>query len=471
MKLKKFLIVSAIALTTGTLASCGGDGGEMDVGEDGQITFRNVELMFTHVISGTDSDYIVDLVNQFNEEYDGQIYVNAASGQATDVYNGLPVSTSSNTNSDVMLIHAERVLQFAAQKDSDGTSRYFRELEDVMETADLTLDPNDFPKGVWDNMSYDGHQYGIPFDMHMAGIYVNTDILDELNLDMPTNREEIIEAAQLAIEHGYQGFPISTGYPDTYFYLNGFFNYGGKQMVTEGEDGFDPNLEVNGQKMEIQPGVYYNDAAKKTTEFMNELFFDYEISDSQLPTDAGIGAFRRGEALFTMDGIWLLNDVIRSASSAGFNFDVIPASTLYDGEDNPDFTNQVYTNGHIFVLPKHTLNGDDDKYQIASMVFVKWMLEHSTDWAKSGKVAAYAPARETEEYKAIPYLDGFGEIDNFVAWYPHEYAYVGFSPSQQITTQVLNSTTKCTEQQIDGWVEEYYQECLDFIRSAMTAAN
>ena len=244
MKKRLFLIGVAALATTLATVGCGGDEGSMDIGDDGEITFRNVNISFQHVITGTDNTYLTNLVNEFNKEHQGQIRVQAAPVQAADIYGNLPLTTSNNRNSDVMLIHAERVLQFAAQEE-DGSSRYFRELDDIMELAKVELDPNDFPADVWDNMQFNGEQYGIPFDMHMAGIYVNTSMLKELGLEMPETREDIIAAAQAAIKAGHQGFPISNGYPDTYFFINAFLNNGGKQMLQEGDEGFDPNQKLS----------------------------------------------------------------------------------------------------------------------------------------------------------------------------------------------------------------------------------
>ena len=468
MKNKKFIAALAL-IATFSLASCQPEEGTMDIGNDGEITFRNVRLTFSHVITGTDNTYLTNLVNEFNQEHQGEIFVTQSPQEPGTLYSNLTTTTANNRNADVMLIHAERVLQFAAQEDSDGTSRYFRELDDIMEMAKIELNPTDFPQGVWDNMQYNGEQYGIPFDMHMAGIYVNKTILNELGLPMPETREDIIEAAQAAIAKGYEGFPIANGYPDTYFYINAFFNYGGKQIVTEGEDGFDPDQKLtDGTLVSYQPGCYYNDATYKAADSIRELIFDEEISDNQLAVDQGVNLFRQGNALFTTDGIWLLNDVIRSSEQNNFELGILPMNTLFNSTENEDYTGDVYTNGHIFVMPKHTLGGDTVARQQASMVFIEWMLEHSADWAASGKVAAYGPARDTEEYKALPYVSDFGNIDDFVAMQANRYTYSGFSPSQQVTTEVIASAERPSDQQLRDWVDEYYLEGINLVKSYMS---
>lgn len=470
-------IALLVALPLLALTACGGggnnssDAGEMSVSE-GEIVFKNVNITFSNVITGTDNGYLTNLVNAFNKEFKDQIKVTASAVQPADLYDNLPTTTSYKKNADVCLIHAERVLQFAGQKAADGTSKYFRELEGIMDLAKITLNGEDFPTQVWSNMRLDNHQYGIPFDMHMAGIYVNKTMLAELGLSMPTNRAEIVNAAQKAIQKGYKGLPISTGYPDTYSYINGYFNHGGKQILVEGDEGFDPNQKLSdGSVVPAQPGVYYKDACLNAVKSFGDLIFKDHISESKLAVDSNLSAFYSGQSLFCLDGIWLLNDAIRYSASKNFEFDVLPASMLYKEDSNPEYTGDIYTNGHIFVMPKNNMGGEKVARQQASMKFISWMLEHSADWAKSGKIAAYKPARETEEYKAIPYLNGFGSIDKFRCLQANRYAYAAFSPSQQVNTFVMNSNEMPSDDAIKEKIATYYTEGISLVKSDISGGS
>lgn len=464
MKKSRLFLVAAASLVT--LVGCGGGPeGEMIIDGD-EIVFKNVNITFSNVITGTDNSYLTDLINQFNREFSGQIKVQASAVQPADLYDNLPTATAYQKNPDVALVHAERVLQFAGIKGSDGNSKYFRELEEIMELAKIELKGEDFPEQVWSNMRLDDHQYGIPFDMHMAGIYVNKKILGELGLEMPTSREEIVYAAQKAIEKGYKGLPLSTGYPDTYAYINGYFNYGGKQILVDGDEGFDPTQTLSdGTVVPAQPGVYYKDACKNAVKSFGELIFSDHISENKLAVDSNLNAFYNGRSLFCLDGIWLLNDVIRYSNSQKFEFGVIPASTLYKSASNTEYTGDIYTNGHIFVMPKRNMGGEKKARQQASMKFISWMLEHSAAWAASGKIAAYKPARETEEYKAIKYLDGFGTHDKFRCIQANKYTYAAFSPSQQVNTFVMNSDAMPNDEAIEGKIQQYYNEGIALVKS------
>lgn len=465
-----FIALASVALLGGCTPS-NDDDGSMSM-SDGEIVFKNVNITFSNVITGTDNSFLTTLINEFNNEFKGQIKVAASAVQPADLYDNLPTTTAYKKNADVCLIHAERVLQFAGQKKDDGSSKYFRELEDIMSLAKIQLNGDDFPEQVWANMRLDGHQYGIPFDMHMAGIYVNKTILAELGLNMPTNRNEIVAAAQAAIAKGYKGLPISTGYPDTYSYINGYFNFGGKQIVTEGEEGFDPNQKLsNGTVVPAQPGVYYKNACLNAVKSFGELIFTDKISENKLAVDTNLNEFYNGRSLFCLDGIWLLNDVIRYSGSKGFEFDVIPASLLYKEDSNTEYTGDIYTNGHIFVMPKNNMGGEKVARQQASMKFISWMLEHSAEWAKSGKIAAYKPARDTAEYQAIPYLDGFGSINKFRCLQANRYAYAAFSPSQQVNTFVMNADTMPTDAEINEKIATYYQEGISLVKSDISGGT
>ena len=472
MKLKKLalLFMSAFAITS--LAGCGQkDEGEIDIDGD-TIIFKNVNITFSNVITGTDNSYLTSLVNQFNTEFKGQIKVTASAVQPADLYDNLPTTTAYKKNSDVTLMHAERVLQFAGQKASDGTSKYFRELEDIMTLAKIELKASDFPEQVWSNMRLDNHQYGIPFDMHMAGIYVNKTILAELNLPMPETRAELVTAAKAAIAKGYKGLPLSTGYPDTYAYINGYFNNGGKQILVEGDEGFDPNQKLSdGRVVPAQPGVYYKDACLKAVKSFGDLIFNQQISENRLAVDTNLNEFYNGRSLFCFDGIWLLNDAIRYSTSKNFELGVIPASVLYNEESNTEYTGDIYTNGHIFVMPKNNMGGEKVARKQASMKFISWMLEHSADWAKSGKIAAYKPARDTEEYKAIKYLDGFGTIEKFRCLQANRYTYAAFSPSQRVNTFVMNAESMPTDDELRTQIATYYQEGIALVKSDISGGG
>ena len=99
------------------------------------------------------------------------------------------------------------------------------------------------------------------------------------------------------------------------------------------------------------------------------------------------------------------------------------------------------------------------------------MLEHSADWAKSGKIAAYRPARETEEYLAIPHLDGFGSIDKFRCLQANRYTYAAFSPSQRVNTFVLNADSMPSDEALREKIAEYYSEGISLVKSDISGGN
>lgn len=465
---KKILLAFAAFATIATATACGSKNngsGDITIDDSGEIVFKNVNITFNNVITGTDNVYLTNLVKQFNEEYKGRIRVSASAVQPADLYDNLPTSTTSKRNADVALVHAERVLQFAAQKGKDGTSKYFRELEDIMKLSKIELNSADFPEQVWNNMRYDNHQYGIPFDLHMAGIYVNTTMLKKLGLEMPKNRADLVKCAQAAVKAGHYGLPLTKGFPDTYAYINGYFNHGGKQILVEGDEGFDPNQKLSdGTVVPAQPGVYYKNATLNAVKSYGDLIFKDKVCEPQLATDTNLNEFYNGNSLFCLDGVWVLSDMEARSAKKNFEFSVIPASTMYDDAANKEFTGDVYTNGHIFVMPKNNMGGEKDSRKQASMEFIKWMLNHSTDWAKSGKIAAYAPARATDEYKAIKHLDEFGAIEKFRCIQANKYTFSAFSPSQQVNTFVLQSKIMPTDEEIKEQIAKFYEEGIALVK-------
>lgn len=53
------------------------------------------------------------------------------------------------------------------------------------------IDTSIFQKQAYDELNFDGHQYGLPLDLDIWGIYVNTDMVNEYNTKNPTDTAAI----------------------------------------------------------------------------------------------------------------------------------------------------------------------------------------------------------------------------------------------------------------------------------------
>jgi raffinose/stachyose/melibiose transport system substrate-binding protein len=67
--------------------------------------------------------------------------------------------------------------------------------------------------GVMDSVTYDGHQWAVPLDVNNLLIGYNTEIFDELGLEVPTTSDELIAVAQAIRESGKYS-PLCTSIKD-----------------------------------------------------------------------------------------------------------------------------------------------------------------------------------------------------------------------------------------------------------------
>ncbi|HEY0583525.1 MAG TPA: hypothetical protein VGE94_15175, partial [Chloroflexota bacterium] len=96
---------------------------------------------------------------------------------------------------------------------------------------------------------------------------------------------------------------------------------------------------------------------------------------------------RTGKVASTADGPWISTLLFdKTKAAAADDLEVLP---LPQHDLNKKAT---WAQSHQFALPKQ--RSQDAAKREASLRFVKWMGEHSVDWAKAGQVPAHNAARQ-----------------------------------------------------------------------------
>ena len=98
--LKLFAVSIAAFMTAATmagLASCGGD--------DALKSEAKVTLSYWNSISGSDSEYMQNLVRDFNEDYKGEIYVENDTLLEDAHYQRILASFTDDSTADICLVH------------------------------------------------------------------------------------------------------------------------------------------------------------------------------------------------------------------------------------------------------------------------------------------------------------------------------------------------------------------------------
>jgi multiple sugar transport system substrate-binding protein len=127
-------------------------------------------------------------------------------------------------------------------------------------------------------------------------------------------------------------------------------------------------------------------------------------SPENVDQDADHVAFTQGKNAFHWNGIWQAQNY---AEVDGLNYGVAPLPQI--GSQRA-----AWAGSHNFVI---TQQADEDQQQAAA-VFIKYIIDHSVEWAKAGQVPASAEVRESTEFQELDYQSTLAEQLEYVQFPP-----------------------------------------------------
>lgn len=192
-----------------------------------------------------------------------------------------------------------------------------------------------FGDNGWDLVTRDGQIYGIPFEIIYEGLFVNKDIFDKVNLQVPETYEELKEAVVVLRDNGYIPIAYNATPEGSFIYQNMVISLGGKQDV---ENPFDDD-------------GYINDCFVDAMYYMREL---YELG--AFPTNAfGLTDYERNqlfinkEAAMIVQGSWFIGE--DSVPAESDDVEVIPFPTFEESKAGPRAITYGLGNG-VFHISK-----------------------------------------------------------------------------------------------------------------------
>lgn len=393
MKEKLKVAVTALALCSCFVLGACSSGSETNGSE--------VSISYWNLNTGADGATMKSLVEQFNEEHKGKIYVTPQSVNEEIYYSNLESNIPIGRGPDVAILHSFRVQSYANQG-------LIIPADELIESAQI--DMNDFPAQIVESLEFEGNSYAIPFDMHPLGIYYNKTLLASYGCEVPTNREELLAAAKKADNEDGKvwGLPLSTRWPSEYTYTTALHQFGGVEILPGDQPGFNTQ------------------AGKDALASLASLIHTEKISPESLGNDQDLALFRAGKALFHIQGSWMLNSIKKSS----IDFGIIPLSRMFNSQSD-----EIAVRSHTFVFPKQ--RKENAQKREAAVEFVKWMVENSGSWAEAGQIPASQKARDSEAYKALPYVHDFGDIANFRIGVSSPYYFEAYTPVYSCITDAL----------------------------------
>jgi multiple sugar transport system substrate-binding protein len=331
-------------------------------------------------LGGGDGVRMKQLIEEFNTEHSGKIEI-----QGTTLDWGVPFYTKVQTSAavgegpDLMTYHASRIPLAVSQ----GT------LAEISadDWAAMGLSADTFAQQTWDAVNVDGKQYAVPFDTHPIVLYYNKDKLEAAGLigadGLPTGLDGIdnFKAALQKIKDGGTTWGLSTTTADGSFAFRTIYSYLCQQDGTIGTDG----AWLEGDNL---------DKLKNSVQVIADWVKDgYTPEYTDYP--ANVALFTSGEAAMMINGVWEVPTMVDLEKQGKlFNWGAIELPVMFNHAC-------TYADSHSFAIPNNVGKTATPEKHAAVLEVIKWMSEHSLNWAAAGHIPANKAVTETAEYKAM----------------------------------------------------------------------
>jgi multiple sugar transport system substrate-binding protein len=388
---RRGLLAGALGLTAAAgLAACspgsaGKPGEQASVEGGGGAEGYNgppVKLAFWNGLTGGDGPIMRKMIKQFNAEH-ANIEVSMTAIAWAEYFQKLPAAVSNGKAPEIGLMHNDDLATNAARQ-------VIIPLDDVAEA--LKLSDADFPAIAWQGGLYQDKRYGIPLDVHPAGLFMNKTVLEKAGADPekpPTTGDELMAILDQCKSKGIQGMWASALNVHQGFQSQALvYQYGGKMVNDDG----------------LSVGFDEEPAVKAVTWFKN--LVDNGYSPKNAAGDGDFVSFTNDKSAFMINGPWNttpLNAIKKLKWAAA----PVP---------NIGGTQATWAGSHQFVLPRQ-LKPDENK-AIASRVFVNWISQQSLTWADAGMVPARNSVRENPDFKTKVEVNEFAKELDYIHFVP-----------------------------------------------------
>lgn len=284
------------------LAACGGSGFEDDPAGDGGEGGGEGLTVLIGSSGDAETTAVQDAVAAWTEESGTEVEVIAAS----DLDQQLSQGFASGSPADLFYLSTDALAGYA----SNGSLAPYG---DDVDTVD------DFYPALIEAFTLDGHLYGLPKDVSTLALLINTELWEAAGLtddDLPTDWDQLAEAAQRASSDDVAGLTMSTEYQR----IGAFMAAAGGELVTDDTATADSAENV------------------EALEYLQSLLEDGSLRfSSDLGAGWGGEAFGSGSAVMAVEGNWITGALANDYPDLQYRVVEMPAGPA--GQGTLQFTN------------------------------------------------------------------------------------------------------------------------------------
>ncbi len=367
--------VVTFLIVVGTLIAGGCDRAEV-LGEKTTIRFWNG-------FTGPDGRTMLGLVKTFNDE-NPDLNVIMQRMEWGTYYNKLFVAGLGGRAPEIFVSHSYALPRFMG-------AGFVREVDDLLGTGPGQLDPADFDANVLANLQRHGRHWGIPLDVHPLGLFYNKKLFREAGIvdakgeaKPPTNREEFVTALRKLTDAKKKqwGFVWTWQRTNSYTIIRQF-----------GGELFDPQ------------GVRPTMGAPENAEALT--WCRGLIKEGLVPAPQDFNSwigFRQGRVGMVFEGIYMLPELERQKD---LDWGAAPVPVVGKQQS-------AWGESHSLVLRKDVKG----KKLEGAKRLIKFLSDHSVEWAMGGQVPVRKSLRASEKFKSLYAQSQFAREIPYIAYYP-----------------------------------------------------
>ena len=257
---------------------------------------------------------------------------------------------------------------------------------------------SDFTAHAQRGVTFSGRTYALPFDSWSWLWHVNTALMKQAGLLDAAGRPRMPRSPQELLAHARQ-FRRATGKP---YFVWAVANEPAaitRTFLTLVAQQNARLFAADGKSIDM-----HQSAVTNALNLMQQLYAEGHVKPN-LDYAGANRVFLRGDAGVVVVGTWAIDQFLNATASADSPlygaYTALPFPQLYERR-------AVFADGHSWVMFK--AGSPDEKTHQAGVKLLKFIWDHSGQWARSGNLPARQSVAASESFRKLPFRSGLAEI-------------------------------------------------------------